>query len=155
MIASQSRQENFSRTCSIIFQRRGSHSSVFETTSPSLCSRSLPHLPHAQGMGSTIRSTGRLSGRGRRGGRGFCVALLFSCFWRCDLGLGFLLRLGLFKILDGELELLDQQLAAFRGLRELFAPCLGKHQLQPLDFQPTEIQGLYCGCVASPSILRA
>jgi hypothetical protein len=41
VIASQSRQENFSRTCSIIFQRRG-----FDTTSPSLCSRSLPHLPH-------------------------------------------------------------------------------------------------------------
>ena len=64
VIASQSRQENFSRTCSMIFQRRGSHSRVFETTSPSLCSRTLPHLPQAQGAGSTIRSTGRLSGRG-------------------------------------------------------------------------------------------
>jgi hypothetical protein len=56
-------------------------------------------------------------------------ALLFGCFWSCDLGLGFLLRLGLFKILDGEFELLDQQLAAFRRLPELFAPRLGQHQL--------------------------
>src|SRR4029077_2474775 len=73
VIASQSRQENFSRTCSMTFQRRGSHSRVFDTTSPSLRSRLLPHLPHAQGAGSTIRSIGRLSGRGRRGGRGFCA----------------------------------------------------------------------------------
>jgi hypothetical protein len=56
-------------------------------------------------------------------------ALLFGCFWSCDLGLGFLLRLGLFKILDGEFELLDQQLTAFRRLPELFAPRLGQHQL--------------------------
>src|SRR5580704_19148209 len=45
-------------------------------------------------------------------------ALLFGYFWSCDLGLGFLLRLGLFKILDGEFKLLDQQLAAFGGLPE-------------------------------------
>ena len=32
-------------------------------------------------------------------------------------------------ILNGEFELLDQQLAAFGGLPELFAPCLGQHQL--------------------------
>ena len=31
-------------------------------------------LPQAQGAGSTIRSTGRLSGRARRGGRGFAHA---------------------------------------------------------------------------------
>jgi transposase len=36
VIPSQSRHENFSRTCSTIFQRRGSHSSVFDTTSPSV-----------------------------------------------------------------------------------------------------------------------
>ena len=65
-------------------------------------------------------------------------ALLFGYFWSCDLGLGFLLRLGLFKILDGEFKLLDQQLAAFGGLPELFAPRLGQHQLQPLDFQPAD-----------------
>ena len=49
VIASQSRQANFSRTRSMIFQRRGSHSSVLETTSPSLRSRAPPHLPQAQG----------------------------------------------------------------------------------------------------------
>src|SRR6516225_4428977 len=40
-------------------------------------------------------------------------ALLFGGFRSCDLGLGFLLRLGFFKILNGEFELLDQ-LAAFK-----------------------------------------
>jgi hypothetical protein len=112
VIASQSRQENFSRTCSIIFQRRGSHSKVFDTTSPSLCSRS-------------------------RRPRIWC-ALRLGGLWRGDLGLGFLFGLGLFKVLDGELELLDQQLAAFGGLSELLASCLGQHQLQPLDFQPAD-----------------
>jgi hypothetical protein len=46
----------------MIFYRRGSHSSVFDTTSPSLRSRTPPHFPQAHGGGSTIRSTGRLSG---------------------------------------------------------------------------------------------
>jgi len=63
---------------------------------------------------------------------------LFGGFWSRDLGLGFLLGLGLFKILDGQLELLDQQPAAFRGLPVLLAPCLGQHQLQPFDFQPAD-----------------
>ena len=56
-------------------------------------------------------------------------ALLFGGFRSCDLGLGFLLRLGFFKILNGQFELLDQQLAAFRRLPELLAPRLGQHQL--------------------------
>src|SRR5450432_3626189 len=54
----------------MIFHRRGSHFSVFDTTSPSLRRRTPPHLPQAQGGGSTIRSSGRLSGKGLRGGRG-------------------------------------------------------------------------------------
>ena len=59
--------------------------------------------------------------------------------FRCrDLGPGFLLGLGLFKILDGQLELLDQQPAAFRRLPELLATCLGQHQLQPFDFQAAD-----------------
>lgn len=65
-------------------------------------------------------------------------ALLLDGFRRCELGFGFLLRLGLFNILDGKFKLLDQQLAAFRRLPELFSPCLGQHQLQPLDFQPAD-----------------
>jgi hypothetical protein len=136
VIASQSRQENFSRTRSMIFQRRGSHSRVFETTSPSLCSRALPHLPHAQGAGSTIRSTARLSGSGRRGGRGCCAR--FSGAVCGAVFFGFLFGLCHFEIFYGKLELLDQQLAAFGGLPELLAPCLGQHQLQPLDFQPAD-----------------
>jgi hypothetical protein len=41
----------------MIFQRRGSQSTVFDTTSPSLRRRMLPHLPHAHGGDSTILST--------------------------------------------------------------------------------------------------
>src|SRR5664279_4583339 len=84
VIASQSRQENFSRTCSMIFQRRGSHSSVLVTTSPSLRNRRPPHLPQEQGAGSTMRSTGRLSGRlrGPRGARvRFSLAASGAAIW--------------------------------------------------------------------------
>ena len=35
VIPSQSPHENFSRTCSTIFQHRGSHASVFDIISPS------------------------------------------------------------------------------------------------------------------------
>ncbi len=64
--------------------------------------------------------------------------LLLGGLWCGDLGLGFLFGLGLLEILDRKLELFDQQLAAFGGLPELFAPCLGQHQLQSLDFQPAD-----------------
>src|SRR6202158_729278 len=60
----------------------------------------------------------RMSGRPR-----IARALVLGGLWCCDLSLGFLFGLGLFEILDGEFELLDQQLAAFGGLPELFAPC--------------------------------
>src|SRR6202041_2892868 len=43
-------------------------------------------------------------------------ALLLGGFRCRDLGLGFLLGLGLFEILDGQLKLLDQQPAAFRKI---------------------------------------
>ena len=65
-------------------------------------------------------------------------SLLWGGLWRGDLGLGFLFGLRHFEIFDSQLELLDQQLAAFGGLPELLAPCLGQHQLQPLDFQPAD-----------------
>jgi hypothetical protein len=51
-----------------------------------------------------------------------------------DLGLNLLFGPRLFEILDGKLEPLDQQLAAFGGLPALRAPCPSQHQLQPLDF---------------------
>jgi hypothetical protein len=60
-----------------------------------------------------------------------------SRFRRRNLGLGFLFGLGLFKILNGQLKLLDQP-AAFRGLSVLLAPRLGQHQLQPLDFKAAD-----------------
>jgi hypothetical protein len=44
----------------------------------------------------------------------------------------------LFKILDGQLKLLDQQPVALRRLSVLLAPRLGQHQLQPLDFQAAD-----------------
>jgi hypothetical protein len=103
----------------MIFQRRGSHSRVFEITSPSLCSRALPHLPQAQGAGSTIRSTGRLSGSGRRGARGLCARFSLAAS-------------------DRKLKLLNQQLAAFGGLPVLLASRLRQHQLQSLDLKPAD-----------------
>ncbi len=50
LIASQRRQLTSSRTCSTTFQRRGSHSSVSVTSSPSLRTGP-PHLGQAQGAG--------------------------------------------------------------------------------------------------------
>ena len=79
-------------------------------------------------------------------------ALLLGGFWCRDLGLGFLLGLGLFKILDGQLKLLDQQPAAFRRLSELLAPCLGQHQLQPFDFQAAD--GHFALCQRQQFTLR-
>jgi hypothetical protein len=77
--------------------------------------------------------------RQRTSGRpGIVRPLLFGGLWRGDLGLGFLFGLRLFEILDRKLELFDQQFAAFGGLPELLAPCLGQHQLQSLDFQPAD-----------------
>jgi hypothetical protein len=92
-------------------------------------------LPQAQGAGSTIRSTGRLSGslRGPRGGR----ALFILGYCRCgDLGFRFLGALRFFQILNGQFELFDQLFAAFRRLAKVFAPRLGQHQLQTLDLEP-------------------
>ena len=78
VIASQSRHENFSRTCSIIFQRRGSHSRVFDTTSPSLCSRSLPHATRA---GAPVRRYVRPADcpAADLGAAGDCAR---ACLWR-------------------------------------------------------------------------
>ena len=139
VIDSQSRQVNFSRTCSTIFQRRGSHSSVFVTSSPSLRRRTPPHLPQVQGAGSTTRSTGRLSGS-LRGPRGARARFSFAAVGRRDLGFGFFLALRLFKILDRQFELFDQELAAFGRLTELLAPRFGQQELQPLDLQRAKLR---------------
>jgi hypothetical protein len=65
-------------------------------------------------------------------------ALFPSGCRRRNLGLGFLLGLGLFKILNGQFKLLDQQSAAFRGLAVLLASGFRQHQLQALDFQAAD-----------------
>jgi hypothetical protein len=80
---------------------------------------------------------------GRRAGRGLLARYSRAAAGARDLGLRFLLGLGLFKVLDGQLKLLDQQPAALRGLPVPFAPPLGQHQLQPLDFQAAD--GHYAG----------
>ena len=50
LIASQARQETFSRTCSTTFQRRGTHSKVSVTSSPSLRTGP-PHFGQLHGAG--------------------------------------------------------------------------------------------------------
>jgi hypothetical protein len=69
LIVSQSRQENFSRTVSITFHRRGVVSSVCVTSSPSLRRRLPPQ--HAQVVGGSIttRSRGKWSGNVSRSAR--------------------------------------------------------------------------------------
>src|SRR5438105_3709173 len=51
VMPSQSRQENFSRTCSTTFQRRGSRSGDSVTVSESLRRFGRPHLPQALFLG--------------------------------------------------------------------------------------------------------
>jgi hypothetical protein len=46
--------------------------------------------------------------------------LVFGGFRCCGLGFGFLFGLGLFEVLDGKFELLDQQLATFGGLSAMW-----------------------------------
>jgi hypothetical protein len=53
---------------------------------------------------------------------------------RCDLGLGLLLGLRLFQVLDRQFELLDEELAALRRLAETLTARLGQLQAIPLNF---------------------
>ena len=65
LVAPQSWQVNFPRTCCITFQRRGITSSVSVTSSPSLRGRAPPQHRPLTGAASTTRSRGRCSGKGR------------------------------------------------------------------------------------------
>ena len=103
VIASQSRQENFSHTCSMIFQRRGSHSSVLVTTSAS-ARRGLDDPFDRQIVRQLARPTWR-AGTSFFGGLG-----------RGTLGLRLRNGLRLLEILNGELELLDELLAALKAM---------------------------------------
>src|SRR4029077_8364530 len=69
LIVSQSRQENFSRTVSITFHRRGVVSSVCVTSSPSFESFVDPQHGQFVGAAITTRSRGKCSGNGFRAGR--------------------------------------------------------------------------------------
>ena len=101
-------------------------------------SRAPPHLPQAQGAGSTIRLDRQIFRQLARSARRPLV-LFFRRFGRGDLGFGFFGALRLFQILDRQFELFDQLLAALGGLSELFAPGLGQQQLQALDLQPDDL----------------
>src|ERR1035437_9959231 len=59
---------------------------------------------------------------------------------RRDLGLGLFLGLGLLEIGNGKFELLNELLAAFRGLPELLSSRLGEHQFQPLDLKRPDLR---------------
>ena len=59
LIFSQSRQLNFSRTCSITFQDFGMTSSVSVMSSPSLDSRDPPQQMQVAGPSTIRRSRGR------------------------------------------------------------------------------------------------
>ncbi len=131
-----------------MFQRRGSHSSVFVASSPSLRSRTPPHLPQAQGAGSTTRSMGRscarradraLDGRFARPTRR-ASPLLLGRGGRRDPRFGFFLALRLFEILDRQFKLFDRELAAFGRLAERLAPRLRKQERQSFDFQRAKLR---------------
>ena len=63
------------------------------------------------------------------------VGAAFCGLRRDHLGARFLLRLRLLQILDRQFELLDEELAPFRGLTVAFMAGLRQLQLQPLDLQ--------------------
>jgi hypothetical protein len=123
----QSRQENFSRTCSTTFQRLGSHSSDFGNN---LAEFAQVHAAaFATGARRRIndalaRKTVRQRPARRLDPRPF--AFLILLLGSGDLGRGLFLGLRLLEIGDGKLQLLDELLAALRGLPELLAPALAR-----------------------------
>ena len=154
--ASQSRHVIFSRTCSTTFQRRGSHSSVRDTVSPSLRRRSPPHLVQAQGAGYTTRSTGKVSGRAGRGDRRHPALTRYRGHTGGgDLGLGFGGGLTLLQVSNRQFKLLDEELAAL-GRRPVLVPAqLGEEELELLVLE-TAHQGLapfHHQGVAQPQII--
>lgn len=94
----------------MIFHRRGSHSKVFDTTSPSLRKRTLAAGARRRLDDPLNRQIvrQRLARRPRSAGTLFLGGL--RC---CHLGLGLYFGLRLLKVLDGQLELLNKLLAAF------------------------------------------
>ena len=64
----------------------------------------------------------------------------FGSLGRGSLGLRLRNGLRLLEILNGELELLDELLAALGGLPKLCTPRLSQHQLQTLDLQGADLR---------------
>ena len=132
VIPSQSRQENFSRTCPTTFQRRGSHSSDSVIASPSLRRFTPPHLPRRIDDALAWKMFRQWPARRLDP----CPFARLSLLLRSgDLGLGLFLGLRLLEIDDGEFKLFDEVFAALRGLPELLPPSLGEQELQPLDLK--------------------
>jgi hypothetical protein len=84
VIASQSRQLNFSRTVSITFHWRGITSTVSVTSSPSIESREELQHGHCAGASMTTRSRGMLSGNGLRTASGAGMSAPFAS-WQPQL----------------------------------------------------------------------
>src|SRR5882724_7876600 len=115
LIFSQDRQLNFSRTCSVTNNCRGTTSSVSVTSSPIFESLVPPQHGQQAGAGCTMR---RYAGR---------------------LARGRILARGRRQFLELQFQLIEQALAALGTRAEQLALHLGDHQLQVLD------QGLGAG----------
>ena len=146
---SQSRHENFSRTCWITFHWRGTTSSVSVTSSPSLDRRLPPQHGQAAGPRTITRSRGRWEGLARwprLPGEGRHLGRPGGCSLCCQLVLR---RRGL-ELLELELELVEQIASdaiqpgtPLGALAELLAAELLDLQLQVDD------QRLIVGCPGS------
>ena len=108
LIVSQSRQVNFSRTCWITFHWRGITSSVSVTSSPSLARRVPPQQAQDVGAGSTTRSRGRCSGKGRRDGRRRVNAATVVVLAAARSAAQLILGGGRLQLLELQLQLVEQ-----------------------------------------------
>jgi hypothetical protein len=117
----------------MIFQRRGSHSSVLDTLAE-LAQPSAAALA-ADARGGLDDAFDRQVLRQLAGSALRTPAWRLGGLRRCDLGLGLFFRLSVFQILDRQLELLDEELAALRRLAVGLTARLGQLQLQPLDLE--------------------
>ena len=113
--ASHARQANRSRTVCTTFHCRGITSSVSVTSSPSFDSRSDPQQAQLVGAGNDDALARQM--RRQRLARGSCPGeRLDSCAGRGTLAQSLILAGARLQLLQAQLELVDQQLAAFGTL---------------------------------------
>ena len=159
VIASQARQENFSRTCWITFHCRGTSSSVSVTSSPSLrngCRRSRGRRRRRIDDALARQMLGQRPAR-RLAPLESLAPSIFSrpplrCHLRRRLGLGRVL----FEVGELQLELLEER-AALRGLAEPLVAQLGDRELQLLDQQRRRASASACApsrCASRAARLR-